>query len=74
MTVKGGGGSVMLWSAITYAGVGWICKIEGTMDRHLYRQILEDLELTINHTLDKLGLRRDQIIFQHAMIQSIRRI
>ena len=66
MTVKGGGGSVMLWSAITYAGVGWICKIEGTINWYLYKQIFEeDLELTINLTLNKLGLRRDQIIFQH---------
>ena len=32
MTVKGGGGSVMLWSAITYVGVGWIYKIEGTIN------------------------------------------
>ena len=32
----------------------------------MYKQIFEeDLELTINLTLDKLGLRRDQIIFQH---------
>lgn len=36
------------------------------MDCHLYKQILEeDLELLINHTLDKLGLRRDEVIFQH---------
>ena len=32
----------------------------------MYKQIFEDdLELTINLTLDKLGLRRDQITFQH---------
>ncbi|KAG0973112.1 hypothetical protein G6F29_013042 [Rhizopus arrhizus] len=27
MTVKRGGGNIMLWSAITYTGVGWMCKI-----------------------------------------------
>ncbi|KAG0805370.1 hypothetical protein G6F18_014137 [Rhizopus arrhizus] len=32
----------MLWSAITYAGVGWMCKINGNMDKTLYKEILED--------------------------------
>lgn len=65
LTVKHGGGNIMLWSAITYAGVGWICRISGNMDMTLYKEILEDdLEQTINHTCEKLGLRRDQVIFQ----------
>jgi transposase len=65
LTVKHGGGSIMLWSAITYAGVGWICRISGNMDKTLYKEILQDdLEQTINYTCGKLGLRRDQIIFQ----------
>ncbi|KAG0975206.1 hypothetical protein G6F28_012988 [Rhizopus arrhizus] len=42
MTVKHGGGNIMLWSAITYAGVGWMCKINGNMDKTLYKEILED--------------------------------
>jgi transposase len=42
LTVKHGGGSIMLWSAITYAGVGWMCKIDGNMDKTLYKEILED--------------------------------
>lgn len=63
--VKGGGGSIMLWSAITYAGVGWFCKIDGNMDKTLYKEILEDeLELTMDDACNKLGFRRDQIIFQ----------
>ncbi len=64
-TRKHGGGGLMFWSAITYAGVGWICKIEGTMDRYVYKSILEeDLSYTIQHTCEQLNLRRDQIIFQ----------
>jgi transposase len=55
----------MLWSAITYAGVGWMCKIDGNMDKILYKEILEDeLEQTIAISTDKLGFRRDQVIFQ----------
>lgn len=65
LTVKHGGGSIMLWSAITYAGVGWMCKIDGNMDKTLYKEILQDdLENTLEFTREKLGFRRDQMIFQ----------
>ncbi|KAG1617459.1 hypothetical protein G6F44_013053 [Rhizopus delemar] len=64
MTVKHGGGSIMLWSAITYAGVGWMCKINGNMDKALYKEILEDeLERTTEFNIDKLELERQQVIF-----------
>ncbi|KAG1494587.1 hypothetical protein G6F53_012542 [Rhizopus delemar] len=64
MTVKHGGGSNMLWSAITYAGVGWMCKINGNMDKALYKEILEDeLERTTEFNIDKLELERQQVIF-----------
>ena len=66
MTVKHGGGSIMLWSAITYAGVGWMCRINGNIDKALYKEILEgELERTIEFSIDKLGLKRHQAIFQH---------
>ncbi|KAG0926633.1 hypothetical protein G6F30_012992 [Rhizopus arrhizus] len=56
----------MLWSAITYAGVGWMCKINGNMDKELYKEILEDeLERTIGYGVNKLGFERHQVIFQH---------
>lgn len=65
LTVKGGGGNIKLWSAITYAGVGWMCRISGNLDQTLYKEILDDdLNQTIDYTCQKLGLRRDQIIFQ----------
>jgi transposase len=65
LTVKHGGGNIKLCSAITYTGVGWICKIDGNMNKVLYKEILQDdLELTIEHACEKLGLSREQIIFQ----------
>lgn len=65
-TIKHGGGSIMIWSAISAAGTGWLCKIDGTLDSQLYLEILKDeLELTINHTAEALSLRRDQLVFQH---------
>ncbi|KAG1009223.1 hypothetical protein G6F25_014359 [Rhizopus arrhizus] len=59
MTVKRGGGNIMLWSAITYTGVGWMCKINGNTDKTLYKEILEDeLDCTIEYGTNKLGLER----------------
>ncbi len=40
-TVKGGGGSLMIWGCITADGVGYLTEIEGIMDQHLYLEILK---------------------------------
>lgn len=66
MTVKYGGGNIMLWSAITAAGTGWLCKIDSNMDKELYKSIIEDdLEKTIDYATEKLNLHRKEMIFQH---------
>jgi transposase len=66
VTVKHGGGSIMLWSALTYVGTGWMCKIDGNMDKTLYKEILEDEQSqTIDFVCRKLSLQRDQVVFQH---------
>ncbi|KAK4512807.1 uncharacterized protein ATC70_003515 [Mucor velutinosus] len=65
LMVKHGGGSIMLWSAITYAGVGWMCKINSNMNKALYKEILQnELEETITFSIEKLGFSREQVIFQ----------
>jgi transposase len=61
-TVKHGGGNIVLWSCITYQGVGYIVKIDETLDKELYKSILaEDLLATV----DEYGINKDAMIFQH---------
>ena len=42
-TVKHGGGSVMVWGCFSGRGMGPLHQIEGTMDRFMYKDILENL-------------------------------
>lgn len=41
-TLKHGGGSIMLWGAMSSRGVGPLHKIEGNMDKFQYARILND--------------------------------
>lgn len=60
-TLKFGGGSLMMWGCMTWDGVGYACKIDGKMDKHLYVQILnEELQQTLDH-YDKTA---QDVIFQ----------
>ncbi|KAG1397654.1 hypothetical protein G6F60_008867 [Rhizopus arrhizus] len=52
ITVKHGEDDIMLWSVITYSEVGCMYKINGNMDKTLYKEILEDeLERTADITM-----------------------
>jgi hypothetical protein len=42
-TVKGGGGSVMVWGCFSRSGPGPIHRIEGIMDAVVYRDILDNV-------------------------------
>lgn len=60
--MKHGGGSIMVWGAITRNGVGPLVKIDGIMRKEDYLKILKDhLPVTIAQS----GLCSDKIIFQH---------
>lgn len=61
-TVKHGGGSVNVWSCITYEGVGYIVKIDNTLDQHLYKEILKD---DLTRTIKEYGIDIQNAIFQH---------
>jgi transposase len=61
-TVKHGGGSVMIWGCMTFYGPGFMCKINNTMDQHIYKDILQEYLL---QTIDWYDLDAEQVIFQH---------
>lgn len=52
----------MLWSCITPYGVGYMSEIEGIMDQHLYRTILEK---ELMDTFDWYELDPSNWMFQH---------
>lgn len=60
-TVKHGGGSVMIWGCFARNGVGFLCFIDGIMDRFRYREILQE---NLIRSAKKLGLEK-KFVFQH---------
>jgi len=60
-TERHGGGSVMVWGCMTWHGVGFMCRIEGNMDRALYQRILED---ELARTIEYYGMNPAETIFQ----------
>ena len=44
-TVKHGGGNVIVWGSFSWCGVGPLHRIQGTMDQHMYKEILENVML-----------------------------
>jgi len=61
LTVKHGGGSLMMWGCMTYKGIGYGCHIQETMDSKVYCDILET---SFKDTLDYWDLSLNDVIFQ----------
>ena len=47
-TVKHGGGNAIVWGSFSWCGVGPLHRIQGTMDQHMYKEILENIMLPYN--------------------------
>ncbi len=60
-TKKFGGGKIMVWSCITWEGVGYSCKIDETMDAELYSEILRD---ELKRTIEFYKLDSKKVLFQ----------
>jgi transposase len=61
LTVKHGGGSLMMWGCMTYSGIGYGCRIDGTMSAKDYCEILGS---AFKDTLEHWGLEKERVIFQ----------
>lgn len=61
-TVKFGGGSVTVWSCMSWHGPGYIAMIDETLDSQLYIKILqEDLQMSI----EEWGMAKEELVLQH---------
>nr|XP_047145668.1 uncharacterized protein LOC124818682 [Hydra vulgaris] len=45
-TVKHSGSKVIVWGSFSWSGVGPLYRIQGTMDQHIYKEILENVMLS----------------------------
>ncbi|EIE79985.1 hypothetical protein RO3G_04690 [Rhizopus delemar RA 99-880] len=60
-TVKHGGGNIMVWSCITWEGVGWIVDVGHRMNSEGYLEVLKD---DLLKTMKSYGLDSSKMVFQ----------
>jgi transposase len=61
-TIKGHGGSIMVWGSMTSKGPGYLAKINGGLDSDLYCQILKD---DLVKTIEYYSMDKSEVILQH---------
>ncbi|KAG1531033.1 hypothetical protein G6F51_013650 [Rhizopus arrhizus] len=60
-TVKHGGGNIMVWSCLTWEGVGWIVDVGHRMNSEGYLEVLKD---DLLKTMESYGLDSSKVVFQ----------
>jgi transposase len=61
LTMKYGGGNIIIWGCFTIDGVGFASRIYGTMDGELYKNILND---ELQQTIKWYKLKKKDVILQ----------
>lgn len=61
-TAHSGGGSIIIWGCFCWEGAGFATKIEDTMTKEVYVEVLED---ELMKSLEYYGKEVEDIIFQH---------
>ena len=51
----------MIWACMTAQGPGYMCRIDGRMDKHLCKSIIEDY---LQKTIDWYKIDARKLIFQ----------
>ncbi|QRV96284.1 Transposase [Ceratobasidium sp. AG-Ba] len=60
-TANFGGGSLMFWGCMGWNGTGFGCKLERTLTKEMYMEILGD---EFSRSLEYLGMEPGEVIFQ----------
>jgi hypothetical protein len=61
-TANYGGGSLMFWGCMSWLGTGYGTKLESSLTKDVYVEILEDELL---QSLEHSGMSQEEVIFQH---------
>jgi transposase len=60
-TTNFGGGSLMFWGCMGWQGTGLGCKLEGSINKEVYLEVLRD---ELMGSLEHFGLEPEEVIFQ----------
>lgn len=57
-----GGGSLMFWGCMSWLGTGYGAKLESSLTKEVYLEILKD---EFSQSLEHLGMKKEEVIYMH---------